>query len=94
MPEKKKSFILYCEYKNNIAVLSDEEKGRLFSAILEYADTGNITELSGATAMAFSFIKNQLDINAEKYQATCEKRRLSSLKAVEANRTKRSSVKP
>ncbi len=75
MPEKKKSFVLYCEYKNNISVLSDEEKGKLFAAILEYADTGNMLELSGSTAMAFSFIKTQLDINEKKYQEVCEKRR-------------------
>lgn len=83
MPEKKKSFVLYCEYKKNIAVLSDEEKGKLFSAILEYADTGIVLELSGATAMAFSFIRDQLDINQEKYRAACEKRREGGKKAGE-----------
>ncbi len=75
MPEKKKSFVLYCEYKDSVSQLSDEEKGKLFAAILEYADTGNVLELSGATAMAFSFIRYQLDINEEKYQEICEKRR-------------------
>ncbi len=94
MSEKKKSFVLYCEYKNNIAILSDEEKGKLFSAILEYADTGIVLDLSGATAMAFSFIKNQLDINREKYLATCEKRKEASKKGVEAKKSKWFSEEP
>ena len=33
MSEKKKSFILYNDYRKHIGMLSDEDAGRLFKAI-------------------------------------------------------------
>ena len=58
---KKKSFILYAEYIRQVQILSDEDAGKLFKAILEYVNTKELPTLDGMAAMAFSFIANQLD---------------------------------
>lgn len=70
----KESFIMYLDYEEHLALLSDEERGRLLSALFEYARTGIPPELDGMARMAFSFIKAQMDRDAEKWQKTCEAR--------------------
>ena len=71
---KKKSFILYADYIKHIAKLTDEEAGRLFKAIFDYVNSGEIPDLNGMAAMAFSFISNQLDTDLQKYENVCKKR--------------------
>lgn len=71
----RKSFLLYTEYASHISMLSDDECGKLFRAILMYADTGITTELTGCAAMAFGFIKSDLDRNMRKYDEIVERRR-------------------
>ena len=71
---KKKSFILYADYIKHIRRLSDEDAGRLFKAIFDYVNEGELPDLDGMAAMAFSFIANQLDNDLQKYEETCKKR--------------------
>lgn len=77
---RKKSFVLYCDYTKHIKMLSDEDAGVLFKAILDYASDGTETELGDATKMAFSFIKAQMDRDHEEYIAKCEKMRKNGAK--------------
>ena len=62
-----KSFILYQEYKENISLLSQSEKGDLLDAIFDYND-GIENELKPIVKMAFSFIKADLARNRENYE--------------------------
>ena len=71
--ETKKSFVLYYDYREHLALLSDEERGRLLMALFDFID-GKEPELTGAALMAFSFIRTQLMRDAEKYAAICRKR--------------------
>lgn len=71
---KKKSFILYADYIKHIERLSDDEAGKLFKAIFCYVNNGRLPDLDGMSAMAFSFISNQLDNDLQKYEETCKKR--------------------
>lgn len=71
----KNSFILYSEYSEYFDMLSLEEAGKLIMAIFRYADTGEIAELEGMSKMAFSFIKNQMDRDCEKWETTVKKRK-------------------
>lgn len=69
MEKVRKGFVLYCEYKEHLALLSDEEKGQLLMAIFDYVSLDKYpTNLSGLSEMAFSFIKTDLDINREKWE--------------------------
>ena len=71
----KQSFVIYSEWEENCTLLSNEQRGQLFSAILAYGGRGEdiSSRLDGVTAMCFSFIKNQLKRDAEKYQSTIKR---------------------
>jgi len=75
--DKKNSFILYTDYKEHISRLDDREAGRLFKAIFSHVSGEETLELGAEGAMAFSFIKAQLDRDKKKYFEICEKRRES-----------------
>ena len=75
----KNSFVMYTAYKRHFDLLSDPDKVILLNAIFDYA-MGIETELEGAVAMAFSFIKDQMDRDNEKYASICEKRREAGAK--------------
>ena len=75
----KNSFVMYTAYKRHFDLLSDSDKVILLNAIFDYA-MGIETELEGAVTMAFSFIKDQMDRDNEKYTSICEKRREAGAK--------------
>lgn len=70
----KKSFLIYLEYEEQFNLLTDEEAGKLIKIIFKYERTGEIPKLDGAIKMAFSFIKQQLDRNTEKWEKERKKR--------------------
>ena len=74
MDKEKISFLMYLDYEEQFSLLSDEELGQLMRAIMQYEKTGNIPELKGVIKMAFSFIKQQLDRDEEKWQEEKKKR--------------------
>ena len=83
----KNSFVLYYEYKEHFELLSDEELGKLMRAIMEYEAEGIVPELDGMVKMAFSFIRKDLDICREKYDAKCERNRQNGGKGGRGNKT-------
>ena len=68
--DAKKGFLLYYDYRKHLALLSDEDRGKLLMALLDYGEHGTQPELEGAALMAFSFIQAQMDRDAEKYAET------------------------
>lgn len=69
----KKSFLMYLDYEEQFALLTDEQLGQLLRAVMEYEKTQIVPELDGIVKMAFSFIKAQLDRDREKYEDRCAK---------------------
>lgn len=70
----KTSFILYLHTRPQWDLLNYEQKGRLIEALYDYVETGKEIESDdGMLIMAFSFIKGQIDRDAEKYTKRCEK---------------------
>lgn len=69
------SFILYTSYYAFIEGLTDEQLGQLTRALFIYARDGEVTKLEPVVRMAFSFIKDNIDRNADKYQKRCERNR-------------------
>lgn len=61
------SFVLYTEYRDHIKLLTDEDKGKLLTAIFDYA-AGEHPDVSGMAMMAFSFIRAQMDRDAASYE--------------------------
>lgn len=70
----KESFVLYVKYLENIEMLSMEQRGILITALMSYVAGKDIPDMDGMTAMAYSFIKSQVDRDFEKYEETCRKR--------------------
>jgi DnaD/phage-associated family protein len=71
-------FCAYHSYTENLETLNDAECGRLFRALLNYSKTGAISELRGNERFVFPSMKQQIDRDAEKYQAKCDKNRQSA----------------
>lgn len=62
----KHSFVLYDYIKKQIDELTDEERGQLFKAVLEYVTTGETPEMDRVLLMVFIGIRNDIDrSNAE-----------------------------
>ena len=70
----KKSFVLYADYATHINMLSDEDAGKLFKGIMDYAGGGDKPNFDGAVGMCFSFIAAQIDRDSKKYKDVCQKR--------------------
>lgn len=71
----KNAFLLYKNHAEIFDKLSDEQAGKLIKAIFEYERTGVMPELEPLLDMAFTPIKQTIDIDAEKYAQKVEKRR-------------------
>ena len=71
---EKKSFVMYADYQKHIARLSDGDAGKLMKAIFAYVNGSDEVQLSPAADMAFSFIKERIDHDTEKWNAICQKR--------------------
>ena len=71
----KSSFIMYTEYLEHIGLLSMDQRGVLFTAVLNYASGKQLPEMDGMVQMAFSFIKARMERDSESYQKTIEARR-------------------
>lgn len=84
----KDSFLLYTEWGEQISRLSDEQAGRLIKNIFAYKSGTQAPDMDDMTYMCFSFLKSQIDRDAEKYNATCEKRREAGRKGGKANGSK------
>ena len=76
---------LYHSYLKSIEPLNDAERGRLFTALLEYSSTGAAQELRGNERILFPTMKEQIDRDAAKYEARCAKNRENGAKGGEAN---------
>lgn len=73
------SFVLYTEQKEVFKTLSDEDAGILIKGIFDYI-SGQTPELNDLLKLVFIPIRQQLDRNAQKYEAIKEKRRIAGAK--------------
>lgn len=68
-------FCAYHSYLKSIEPLNDAERGRLFTACLEYSATGVTPDLRGNERFVWPTIREQIDRDAAKYDAYCGKQR-------------------
>ena len=85
-----KSFILYQEYKENLKMLSQNQKGDLLDAIFAYNE-GEEMILEPIVKMAFSFIKSNLERNKIKYENIIERNKINGLKGGRPTKPKKPS---
>lgn len=77
---------LFVDYLDAIEPLGDAERGRLFTALLSYARTGEAPQLGGNERFLFPMMRAQLDRDAEAADGLSQKRR----EAAKANASKSS----
>ena len=74
-----KAIVLYCEQLNLIRSYTFEQLGHLLSALIRNADGEDAqaieSSLQEPVLTAYRFIALQINIDKEKYQQTCERRR-------------------
>ena len=72
--------IVYANYEGAFKSLTDAAFGRIIRGMLHYINTGEEYQPKGAEVFAWSFVKDQLDRNIEKYEIVCERNRNNSQK--------------
>lgn len=75
MAKGKPGVMIYFETGRAVKWLDYESKGRLFEAIMEYAEDGVIPAFEGALAMAWAFVVDKIDRDTIKYAETVNKRK-------------------
>lgn len=75
----KPGVMIYFETARAIKRCSYEEKGRLFDAILEYAEFGVVPELPPPLDMAWAFISERIDSDSARYADIQEKNRMKGI---------------
>jgi hypothetical protein len=71
---------LYARYLQTLAPFSDEERGRIMTAMLIYSTTGESPAFDGNERFIWPTIQAQIDRDAAAYQEKCEKNRANGAK--------------
>lgn len=81
--KQKRSFILYYDFEEQTAAMTDAQVGRLIRVLMAYELRGEVPpeDVDVAVRMAFQFIKPLLDSNRERYEKVCERNRKNALKS-------------
>lgn len=79
--KKKPGVMLYFDRLTFLDRLDDSQRGRLFTAIINYARDGEVPQIEDlALGMAWDILRPVLDLDAERYEAVCEKNRQNALR--------------
>jgi len=82
-------FPMYHGYLDTIEALGDAERGRLFTACLQYSKTGTVPELSGNERYVWPGIRAQIDRDNANYEVKCAKNRANGGQRTLANASER-----
>lgn len=74
----KPGVMIYFDMRESIQELTDDEKGRLLVAILEYGELGVIPEFTGILKAVWGFIRPKLDRDNRAYEDTVAKRKYAA----------------
>lgn len=76
----RKSFIFRLEWFKALSAYPAEVRLEVYEATMRYALSGTLSDLKPLSSMAFTFIKNALDADFEKYNDISDKRRAAGQK--------------
>jgi hypothetical protein len=76
----RKSFVFRLEWFKSLSAYPAEIRLEVYEATMRYALSGTLSELKPLSSMAFTFIKNALDADFEKYNDISDKRRAAGQK--------------
>lgn len=84
-----KTFIFNIEWKEALSGCPDDVRLEVYDAVIEYAESGKLTSLRPMAAMAFNFIKRELDFEFHKCKEIKAKRSLAGKKGMAKRYNKR-----
>ena len=67
--------MLYFDILEPIQLLTDAERGKLLTAILEYGKEGKIPKFRGKLALAWGFVQPKIDRDEVQYDATVQQKK-------------------
>lgn len=70
--------MIYFDIRPNLKLLTLEQRGILFDAILEYGELGIVPDLDGILAMAWGFIQPRIDKDGERYSRQIAQRQYAT----------------
>lgn len=80
MAKQRPGVMLYFDIEPGLKMLDDSQRGRLFSAILEYAHFGSVPSFDEPLlSMAWSFVKTSIDRDGERYEKAVNKKKISGI---------------
>ena len=89
MSVKKNSMIIRLEGREQVELLTNEQSGILFKALLRYAAGDELPEMDATTKMCFMFIRQQIDRDNAAYNERCEKNAEAARRRWDANACER-----
>lgn len=63
---------VYTDFTEDMELLGDAERGRLFTAMLQYASTGTVPDLKGNEKFVWGTVKKNIDSQREHYEEMCK----------------------
>lgn len=82
------SFVLFCEQWPALALLSDEDRGRLMQAIFSLHGACEMPELSTTAQAIFLMMRPRMEENRARYAERCEQNRANGRKGGRPTKTK------
>ena len=76
--KKNPGVMIYFDMRRMVKLLTDEEKGKLFEAILDYGETGCVGELTDTLRIVWPLIQNRLDSDSLRYTEVGFKRKYAA----------------
>ena len=73
--KKKPGVMVYFDMRRMVKLLTDEEKGKLFEAILDYGETGQTGELTDTLRIVWPLIQDRLDKDSFQYDKKVVKKK-------------------
>lgn len=81
---------LFLDYLDAIEPLGDAERGRLFTALLQYARSGEVPQLCGNERFLFPMMRAQINRDRDAMTDLSEARRAAGRKGGQARQNKQS----
>ena len=76
--KKRPGVMVYFDLRKMLKLLPDTEKGKLFEAILDYGETGEVGELTDTLKIIWPLIQNRLDKDSFEYDKKVVKRKYAA----------------
>ncbi len=88
----RENIILHLDARDQLALLSDADRGRLLIALFAAAAEEPIPALSPDAAMALAFLMQRMRHDTEKYEKTCQKNSMNAKKRWKTDRKNAASM--